>query len=189
LEVDWSKTKVFSPFGSYIYVNLSGREKDGLVDPQDYEKIREKAIDLFRNLKDPETGENVVNMILKREEAQFLGQYGDRVGDVVYTLNPRYNDETAWTLSKGLPVIDDPPYESEEGIYPFAGVHHTYLPTSRQNLGAMKAILFMKGPGVKKAYRRGVPGRTIDVAPTIAHLLGIQPPKDAEGSILHDMIQ
>jgi len=189
LEVDWSKTKVFSPFGSYIYVNLSGREKDGPVDPQDYEKMREKAIDLFRNLKDPETGENVVNMILKKEEAQFLGQYGNRVGDVVYTLNPRYNDETAWTLSKGLPVIDDPPYESEEGIYPLAGVHHTYLPSSRQNLGAMKAILFMKGPGVKKAYRRGVPGKTIDVAPTIAHLLGIQPPKDAEGSILHDMIQ
>jgi len=189
IEVDWAKTKAFSPFGSYIYVNLTGREKGGIVDPKDYEKVREEVIDLFQNLKDPETGGNVVNMILRKEEAAFLGQHGDRVGDIVYTLNPRYNDETAWVLTKELPVIDDPPYESEEGIYPFAGVHHTYLPSSRQSVGAMKAVLLMKGPGVKRGYRRRVPARTIDVAPTLACLLGIEPPKDAEGSVLHDMIQ
>ncbi|MFQ5834417.1 MAG: alkaline phosphatase family protein [bacterium] len=189
LKVDWSKTKVFSPFGSYIYVNLAGREKGGVVDPKHYEKIREKVIDLFRNLKDPETRENVVNMILKKEEAAFFGQHGDRVGDIVYTLNPKYNDETAWILTKGLPVIEDPPYESEEGIYPFAGVHHTYLPSSRQNLGTMKAILFIKGPGVKKGYRRKVPARTIDVTPTVAYLVGIHPPGNAEGLVLYDVVE
>ena len=189
LEVDWSETKVFSPFGSYIYVNLAGREKGGVVDPKNYEKMREKVIDLFRNLKDPETGENVVNMILKKEEAEFLGQYGDRMGDIVYTLNPKYNDETAWIMTKGLSVIEDPPYESEEGIYPFAGVHHTYLPSSRQNLGSMKAIFLMKGPGIKRGYRRKVPTRTIDVTPTIAYLLSIEPPKDAEGSVLYDLME
>jgi predicted AlkP superfamily phosphohydrolase/phosphomutase len=189
LKVDWSKTKVFSPFGSYIYVNLAGREKKGVVDPKDYEKIREKVIGLFRNPKDPETGENVVNMILKKEEAAFLGQHGDRVGDIVYTLNPKYNDETAWILTKGLPVIEDPPYESEEGIYPFAGVHHTYLPSSRQNLGTMKAILFIKGPGVKKGYRRKVPARTIDVTPTVAYLVGIDSPRNAEGLVLYDIVE
>jgi predicted AlkP superfamily phosphohydrolase/phosphomutase len=188
-EVNWSKTKVFSPFGSYIYVNLAGREKGGIVDPKNYERIREKVIDLFRNLKDIETGENIVNMILKKEEAGILGQHGDRVGDIVYTLNPKYNDETAWLLTKELSVIDDPPYESKEGIYPFAGVHHTYLPSSRQNLGSMKAVLLMKGPGIKRGYRRKVPARTIDVAPTMAYLLGIQPPKDTEGSVLHDLVK
>jgi len=117
-----------------------------------------------------------------------IKERGD-MGDIVYTLNPRYNDETAWILAKGLPVIENPPYESEEGIYPFAGVHHTYLPSSRQNLGSMKAILFMKGPGVKKGYRRKIPARTIDVTPTIAYLLSIEPPKDAEGSILYDLME
>lgn len=189
IEVDWTKTRAFSPFGSYIYVNLKRRERGGIVDPEDYEKVREEVIDLFRNLKDPETGENVVNTIFKREEASFLGQHGDRVGDIVYTLNPRYNDETAWILTPGLPVIDDPPYESKEGIYPFAGVHHTYLPTAKQNVGAMKAIFFLKGLGVKKGYKRKIPARTIDVAPTVAYLLGIQPPKDTEGAVLYDVLE
>jgi len=189
LEIDWSNTKVFSPFGSYIYLNLKGREKNGAVDPKDYEKIREKVIDLFRNLKDPETGENIVNMILRKEEAEFLGQYGERVGDIVYTLNPKYNDETAWILTKGFPVISDPPYESEEGIYPFAGVHHTYLPSAKQNIGSMKAILLIKGPGIKKGYRRKKPAKTIDITPTLSYIMGMEPPKDAEGAVLYDIIE
>jgi len=90
-----------------VYVNLKGREKGGTVDSKDYHNTRDKIIELFQNLQDPNTGDNVVNMVLRKEEGEFLGLHGDRVGDIVYTLNTNYNDETAWILTKGLPVIDD----------------------------------------------------------------------------------
>ncbi len=187
-EVDWSNTKAFSPFGSFVYLNLKGREKGGVVDSKDYHSTRDRIIDLFQNLKDPNTGENVVNMILRKEEGEFLGLHGDRVGDIVYTLNTNYNDESAWILSKGLPVIDVPPYESSEGIYPFAGVHHTYLPSSKHKVGSMRATLLMKGPGIKKGYRRKTAARTVDITPTICHIMGIHPPRNAEGSVLYDTV-
>jgi len=189
IEIDWSKTKVFSPFGPYIFINLRGREENGVVKTDEYEELRTRVIDLFRNVKDPDTGRNIVNMVLKREEAEFLGLYGDRVGDIIYTLDTHYNDETAWTLSKDLPIVSGPFFDSGNTMRPFAGVHHTYLPSPRHRLGTLRAMLIASGPGVRSNYRRNKIARTIDVAPTIAEAFGIDPPRNCDGSVLIDIFE
>jgi predicted AlkP superfamily pyrophosphatase or phosphodiesterase len=53
---------------------------------------------------------------------------------------------------------------------------HGYLPS----LPEMHAVFFAMGRGVPADLELG-PVRAIDVAPTVAHLLGIEPPRDAEG--------
>jgi len=45
--IDWSRTKAFplEPCHAHIFVNLQGRDPDGIVDPMDYEKVQEEIID------------------------------------------------------------------------------------------------------------------------------------------------
>ena len=46
----------------------------------------------------------------------------------------------------------------------------------------------MKGPGIERGVKLKRPVRLIDVAPTIAHVLGIPPPRDNEGRVLHEIL-
>jgi arylsulfatase A-like enzyme len=55
-----------------------------------------------------------------------------------------------------------------------AGIH-SYL----ARVPEIRAIFFARGPHVPRGELRRV--RSIDVAPTVSGLLGIAPPKDAEG--------
>ena len=51
----------------------------------------------------------------------------------------------------------------------------------------MHACMLMVGPGVPQ-YTRKYPARIIDVAPTLAKLLNVDVPKDAEGGVLYDVL-
>jgi arylsulfatase A-like enzyme len=52
----------------------------------------------------------------------------------------------------------------------------------------MQAICYMGGAGLKTNTRlAGI--RQIDIAPTLAHLLGIPVPKEAQGHILGEALQ
>ena len=49
--VNWSKTKAFTTIrstGEGVSINLAGREIDGIVDPADYEKVRDEVMDRSR---------------------------------------------------------------------------------------------------------------------------------------------
>ena len=55
--VNWSKTKAFTTIrstGEGVSINLAGREIDGIVDPGDYEKVRDEVMDRLGSLRRPE---------------------------------------------------------------------------------------------------------------------------------------
>lgn len=56
VEIDWKKTKAWAWEGYYsrIYINLKGREEDGIVEKQDYEKLRDEITEKFKRLKGPD---------------------------------------------------------------------------------------------------------------------------------------
>lgn len=56
LKVDWSKTKVWSEGGYYarVFLNVRGREPQGVVDPADYEAFRDEIKARFESTTDPE---------------------------------------------------------------------------------------------------------------------------------------
>ena len=64
----------------------------------------------------------------------------------------------------------------------FTGVH-----LAEPTLHDMHACVIMGGPGVSQ-YERKYAARIIDVAPTLAKLLGIDVPKDAEGGVIYDIL-
>ncbi|HIQ04075.1 MAG TPA: hypothetical protein EYH31_00065 [Anaerolineae bacterium] len=199
--MDWERTKVVlgdHPLAENVWVNLKGRDPDGVVEPgAEYEAVREAVIQAFYTLRDPETGQCPVALALRKEDASFLGQWGDTVGDIVYYLTPGY--ASSGTICSLGPI--DPQTIArqhfqwiEEGIESpyFAamqGLHNPYLPNARYGGCSNRAVFVIAGPGVRRGYRLPVPPWTPDVVPTLTYLLGIPAPAQAEGKIVSTALE
>ena len=77
----------------------------------------------------------------------------------------------------------------EEGIVSkyfdaMQGIHRQYLPNAEYGGCSHRAVFVMAGPGVRRGRRLPVPLWTPDIAPTLAHLLDIPMPAQAEGKII-----
>ena len=157
--VDWSKTKAYAQRTIHVYINLKGRNVEGIVDPADYDKVQEEIVEALKSYQHPKTGKLAFQLVLKKHEAEIIGHYGDRVGDVIYAVRPEADGE-----------------------------HGRELPTSRVKGISIRSIFFMAGPNVKEdLHMKGLAFLT-SVAPTIAYLLGIPVPAKAEGAILYEAL-
>ena len=157
-----------------IFINLKDREDGGIVDQAEYEALVNKIVDLLKTIVDPDTGEPVFSYVAPRDKAIEYGLSGERAGDIVFSLKPGY---AAWTGinirdGKGVVFVDAVPLKTVTGW-------HSDLPTYRDLYGIFGAV----GAGIERAGVIGVVN-ALGVAPTIAALLGVDPPKDAVGAVL-----
>ncbi len=165
----WSKTKAYS-FGSgemgRIYINLKGREPQGIVKPgKEYEELRDQLIEELRNLKDPVTGKKVDIDIFKKEEI-YHGEHLDKGPDIVFFIN-KERTRINWTFDHDSFFTYD-------------------LSLRRDNAGhRTNGILIMKGPEIKKGEKISQ-AEIIDVAPTILYMIGYPIPSDMDGKVLKD---
>ena len=67
--VDWHRTQAWGEGGYYgrIFLNVIGREPQGVIPPQDYEKVRDELKARLEAIVD-ETGENIGTRVFKPEE-------------------------------------------------------------------------------------------------------------------------
>jgi predicted AlkP superfamily phosphohydrolase/phosphomutase len=70
--VDWSRTRAYGLGLNGLYVNVAGREKEGIVDPSQREALAKEIAAKLLQAVDPKTGQRAVTMALTRE------QYRDR---------------------------------------------------------------------------------------------------------------
>jgi len=183
-EIDWNRSKVYMiPQRQLeIFVNLKGRDFAGSVDPKDYEAVQQEVIDALYDWKEPTTGRRPVALALKKRDASLLGFWGnEECGDVVFVYNAGFG--------RGHP-------EGGRSLAPAikGGANHgPQLPTTQTGFSSNLACLFIKGPGLKKGYERDEarygPWRILDFAPTLSYLLGIDPPKHAEGRVMRDILE
>ena len=158
-EIDWGKTKAVPNRSSYVYVNLKGRDPQGIVEPADYDAVRDEVMHCLRAYRHPDTGESPFSILMKKEEARVMGLYGDGIGEIVYSTYPEYS--------------------SEHGRQ-HAGACRG--PTS------IESLLMMCGPGVKQNHRSSSIVFLTDVVPTICHLMDIPVPPKCEGGIIYDAL-
>lgn len=90
-EVDWDKTKAYTGgfYNGQIFINLKGREPNGVVKQENYEEVRSNIIEDLKQLEDPETGEKVVENVYRKEEI-YDGERMDEVPDIIIET-PGYN--------------------------------------------------------------------------------------------------
>jgi 2',3'-cyclic-nucleotide 2'-phosphodiesterase (5'-nucleotidase family)/predicted AlkP superfamily phosphohydrolase/phosphomutase len=163
-----------------IYLDLKGRNPDGVLDPAQYRATVDKIVAAYQNLRDPITGKKVVEKVFTK--AQLADVDGSD------SLNP--------TRSGDVVVVTKVPYEFDGNtvgtlVAPsrFFG-QHGYLPDDvdlAHNIN-MHATFVAGGPDI--AHARAVRGvRAIDLAPTLAVLGGFDPPLQAQGRVLTSIVK
>lgn len=159
-EVDWEKTKAVQIRSNYIYINLKGRDKTGIVAPEDKYTLEEQIINDLYNYRDPATGRRIIGICLRNKDGLLLGVNGPECGDIFFSI--------------------------EEG---FNRLHGDSLSTSQGYFGTSVSPLFIAaGPGIKKGYTTDRTIRQVDVTPTIAALLGTRFPNECEGAPVYQIL-
>lgn len=83
-EIDWSRTRAFFAQDKGVWVNLAGREREGIVQESEFDSVIEEARSALLQLESPEDGEPVFERVMRRDEA-FNGAWSNRLPDLVMT--------------------------------------------------------------------------------------------------------
>jgi len=162
-EIDRSRTVAEQQRNGFVYISLQGRDPQGVVPPEAYDKAVDDVIDALRAYREPTTGRNPFAMVLRKESARILGLYdslGRDIGDVVYALLPDFDHE-----------------------------HGRQLPGAVLGGQSINSLLIFSGPGIRPDTELERNAWLVDVAPTIVHALGWPMPTEAEGAVLYQMLE
>jgi predicted AlkP superfamily phosphohydrolase/phosphomutase len=170
---DLAKTKALAPPGGEFFVSINGTDrKGGIVPPEDKEELLKQIQAALLSAKDPQTGAPIVVRVYRPADLPDLGLAGEPCGDLYMDLAAGY-----YPSGRLAKEIVSPMPEANGG-----GVHGFY-PKRRD----MHAIFYLYGPGVKKGTL-GPQAYQVDVAPTLARLIGIPAPKQAVGKVVEALL-
>jgi predicted AlkP superfamily phosphohydrolase/phosphomutase len=96
-DIDWSRTRAYGLGLNGLYINVTGRESSGIVDPREREAlVREIGDKLVRTI-DPATGAQAVTHAFRREGAYSSVANSDIAPDLIvgYAKGTRTSDESA----------------------------------------------------------------------------------------------
>ena len=159
-EIDFSKTKALAVRTSYIWINTKGRDKYGIVDPADKYDLEEQIIDDLYRYRDAD-GNRIIAMAFHNKDAEVIGLNGPYTGDIVYMNREHFVTEHG------------------QGLSTYRGYYGT----------SVSPIFVACGKGVKHVENMKRIVRQVDVAPTVAALLGVPMPADCEGAPVYQMLE
>jgi len=157
-----------------IYVNPT------LPSGTTYGQVRTAVVNAFQNLTDAANpGAQVVERVMLKEELHNVdgsdSLHPNRSGDVVVVFRPPYQSDAG---TPGVAIA----YSQFFG-------QHGYLPNLvdlAHNVN-MHATFVAAGPGIR--HQDAVTGlRAVDLAPTLAFLMGVPGPQNARGKILYNLV-
>lgn len=190
--INWAETKAFAREGIHVYVNLKGRDPEGIVEPgEEYERVREEVIEALYSAVDGRTGRHIVAFAVRREEMSWCGLYGEGVGDVIYCLREGYESGATggaggWGLPEGHPKGPEAPIFAPTKLgRQHTSEHGAHLPWTER----MRTLFLLKGPGVRKGVVGRLPIMLVDVAPTCAEACALPIPKNAEGRVVREALE
>jgi predicted AlkP superfamily phosphohydrolase/phosphomutase len=163
LGVDWSGTTAWGEGGYYsrIFLNVRGREPEGIIEPDAYERVRDELIARIEAIPD-DLGRPMDTKVYRPEDVypeakgvppDLIVHFGDLFWRAVGTLGGPEDIHT---------------FENDTG--PDDANH------------AQEGMLIAAGPGITPGEREGM--HLLDVAPTVLDLLGMQIPPDMRGRTL-----
>jgi predicted AlkP superfamily phosphohydrolase/phosphomutase len=95
--VDWTKTRAYGLGLNGLYINVKGRERDGIVAPQDRAALAREIAAKLLAVVDPATNQPAIAKMFPREEAYHLQGTEDLAPDLIvgYAKGTRGSDESA----------------------------------------------------------------------------------------------
>jgi hypothetical protein len=161
-QINWANSLAYFTGHGQLMVNLLGRDPHGAVHPQDeYDEVRESLVKaLPHKLRDPETGEPVIERIYRKEEL-YSGDYLFCAPDLVVVFAPGY----APSLASTRIGLDDATF-----IAPAAG--ETVL--AGVNPAMLSGFLLASAPSLEARVIEYQHVPLTAVAPTLLHALGVE---------------
>lgn len=168
---DWSRTRAFflpsDHFHALLSLNLRGREPQGIVEPgTEADAVCEELASQLMHLTNPATGKPAVRDVV-------------RIADKYEGANLSELPELVVRWAKDEPI--------QQLYHPDLGTIGEKSFVLRTAQHTADGFLIAGGPAIDvTATVRGA--RTIDLAPTLLHLLGQPVPDELEGRILAEML-
>ncbi|MBU0678182.1 MAG: alkaline phosphatase family protein [Verrucomicrobia bacterium] len=164
-DTDWAGTRAYGLGINSLYLNIRGREPDGIVPPGDEaEQLRGELIAKLKAIRDPQNGEPVITNVFRPEEI-YSGPYTAIAPDLIVCYNRNYRASWDTILGKY------PREQILDNLDPWSGDH------------CMDAQFL---PGVFMCNRR-IPKADLalyDMAPTILKSFGMPIPSEMIGRAL-----
>ena len=167
--IDWERTRAFAvppDAGSYVRVNLRGREPGGIVEPgADYERLADEVADLFSGLRLDPSGEPAVDRVVRLSELGGRPDGSDGTPDVLVVWSKTARMERV--RSERIGTVDVPRTDERTGQH--------------RPLGFIAGV----GPGIAasgSALVGTAQATLLDVAPTALALLGVPKPVSLPGT-------
>jgi predicted AlkP superfamily phosphohydrolase/phosphomutase len=164
----WPRMKAFAlPSFSegYVRINVRGRERDGIVDPADYDRTCDEVEAMLRQMRNPRTGSPLVRKVMRSRASAFDG-------------DPKLPDPDLLILWTAEPA--------DMADTPFGRIGP--LPFQRTGSHVERGFLLASGPGIPSAVSSDEP-HALDLAPTLLSMLDVPIPSYMEGKALFDRAQ
>lgn len=159
----WPQTRAYSePGRNVININLKGRNKFGIVEPADYDRVCDELITAIKDWRDEVTGLPVVKEIKKRAE-MYQGPYKDHSSDMYVHWNS--------DVILQLPT----PEAIRKKKFWWNGTHRPH------------GVILCDGPDIQAATKPN-DACVYDIVPTTLKLLGQTPPADMDGRPLTEIL-
>jgi predicted AlkP superfamily phosphohydrolase/phosphomutase len=161
-DVDWSRTKAYCLGLTGLFLNLRGREQEGIVSPgADAENLKVDLATRLKGLVDIETGDVSIRELFD-PAALYAGPYLENGPDLLVGYNAGYR--VSWSCATG--VVAGPVFE--DNVKSWSGDHCI-------DPRLVPGVFFCNRP-----VETSDPS-LVDIAPTALRLFGIEPPPYMDG--------
>lgn len=166
-DVDWKRTKAYALGLGGIYINQTGRESQGIVNPGEETKtLKEELAQKLSGLKDDEMGDVAINKIFDREKLP-PGPYIVNCPDFIVGYNEGYR--VSWDSVTG--IVNSTIFEDNKKAW---SGDHCIDPRIVPGIIFSNFKLNTQEPSIT------------DIAPTALELFGIKVPQHMDGQALID---
>jgi predicted AlkP superfamily phosphohydrolase/phosphomutase len=163
--VDWDKTRAFSMGLGCIFLNVKGREANGIVNSDgEAESVRDGIVSGLTGLVDLDWGQVAVRSVARREQV-YRGPYASEAPDLIVNFSPGYRvswDTPLGGVPQGLFADNTKKWSGDHVIDP----------------ALASGVLFMN-----RKFNAESPD-LVDLAPTILNAFGVAKGATMEGSDL-----
>lgn len=161
----WKSMKAFalpSYSDGYIRINVEGRDKHGVVKPEDYDAVCDEVIEMLLEVRDGRKGERLITDVVRTRKSPFDSNRQSSDADIVV-------------------IFDERDCPADVVIHPTLGQIGP-VPFNRSGGHYSAGFMLASGPDVPQGG--GIHGDVIGVGPTILSMMGAPVPEHMDGKPL-----
>lgn len=162
--VDWTKTKAYGIGLAGLFINKAGRERFGIVQENEFQKLKDEISMKLGQITDPQTGKGAIKKVHDSSRS-YAGRYAGEAPDLIVGYENGYR--VSWDSVTGK--LEDAIFSDNTKAW--SGDHHV-------DPSLVPGILFSN-----RAFTTEKPN-ILDIAPTVLNIFGVPVPKYMEGAVI-----